>query len=116
MRAEQILAKQLSPQRARLKMGSRVLIRLRQRVLGPSGHEVRGDEHGEHVAGWLRRSQDEVVIQFDDTLAGQTARVMLEEELLDAIVGFDGTVRLVAGPEEPVTVRFADLQVQRRFD
>lgn len=88
-------------------MGTRSLFRLRQRVIDHTGHALPGDEH---IAGWLLRLPDALTIKFLDTVPGQTARVMVEEELVDAVVGSDGKVRLVAGPEPPVTVRFADLR------
>jgi hypothetical protein len=78
-----------------------------------TGHALPGDEH---IAGWLLRSPDEVTIKFLDTAPGQTARVMLEEELVDAVVGFDGKVRLVAGPEPPTAIRLADLQAQTQAE
>jgi hypothetical protein len=92
-----------------LKRGTRSLFWLRQKVIDHTGHELPGDEH---IAGWLLRSPEALTIRFLDTAPGRTARVMLEEELVDAVVGSDGKVRLVAGPEPPVTIRFADLQAQ----
>lgn len=108
MSAEEILAAQLMDQRAKLRMGTRSLVWLRQKVVD-RGRELPGDEH---IAGWLSWSPDEVTIKFLDTVAGQTARAMVEEELVDAVVGFDGKVRLTAGPEPPVTVRFSDLRAR----
>ena len=60
----------------------------------------------------MQPSRDALTVKFFDTAAGHTAKVMVQEELLDAVVGYDGTVRLVAGPEPPVTVRCADLRVR----
>jgi hypothetical protein len=96
-----------------LKRGTRSLFWLRQRVVDHTGHQLPGDEH---IAGWLLRSSEVLTIRFLDTIPGRTAGVMVEEELVDAVVGADGKVRLVAGPEPPVTIRFADLQAQTQAE
>jgi hypothetical protein len=111
MTAEEILAAQLEHQLFKLKMGTRHLFLLRQRVLDRTGRDLPGDEH---IAGWVLRSPEALTIKFLDTAAGRSAKALVADEILDAVVGSDGRLRLVAGPEPPVTVRFADLQVQRR--
>jgi hypothetical protein len=61
MTAEETLAAQLAPQLARLKMGTRSVFWLRQKVIDHTGHELPGDEH---IAGWLLRSPEALTVRF----------------------------------------------------
>jgi hypothetical protein len=89
-------------------MDTRYLLMLETKVFD-MGREIPGP----HIAGWVQRtSPDALTVRILDTVRGKTARALIDEELLDAVVGSDGRVRLTDGPAPPVTVRFSDLRAR----
>jgi hypothetical protein len=96
VRAEEIIAAQLELRLGSLALGRRHRLVLDEPIIDPTTHRPRP---GPHVAGWIERpTPGELRIGLVDTEAGRTARALLEEEIIDVVVGhgYPPTIRLTA--------------------
>jgi hypothetical protein len=85
--AEAFIAAHLERRLGSLPLQTRLRILLEQPVVDNVRHVLRP---GPHVAGWLERpTPSELRIRLLPVEAGRTARVLLEEELLDVVVSRD---------------------------
>ena len=92
-KAEAVLASGLERQLGSLPLGVRLIVRLEQPIVDHAGRL----SPGPHPVGWVERPvPDSVWIKLLATRAGETARALLEEEILDVVLSRDypPTVRL----------------------
>jgi hypothetical protein len=92
--AETALATALELKLSSLSPSHRHLIRLEQDVF--DGIDWL---RGPHTVGWVERTPDGLRVKLIPTRAGETARALLEEQLLEVVLshGYRPVIRLVGG-------------------